>query len=315
MGAISRSDKIVITGAAGLVGQNLVVKLKQAGYTNLVGIDKHAANTPILARLHPEMRVVRADLAHDDGWQAEFKDAAVLIQMHAQIGGLDPAAFEANNIAATRRVLDAAQTAGIGYLVHASSSVVNSAAIDYYTESKKAQEKLIDACPIPHVVLRPTLMFGWFDRKHIGWLGRFMRRVPVFPIPGSGRYVRQPLFVGDFCDIVIACIEGRRTGSYNITGQEKVFYVDLIRALRHAVGSRATILPIPYPIFALLLSLYALVDRDPPFTTKQLKALATPDEFEVIDWPRIFDVRSTPLAEALQLTFNDARYGDLALEF
>jgi nucleoside-diphosphate-sugar epimerase len=139
--------------------------------------------------------------------------------------------------------------------------------------------------------------------------------VPVFPIPGSGRYIRQPLFVGDFCDIVVAGLESRRTGSYNISGQDKVFYIDLIRALRRAVGARTTILHIPYPLFALLLSLYAVVDRDPPFTTKQLKALVTPDEFEVIDWPGLFNVRSTPLDQALQVTFNDPRYGSLALEF
>ena len=36
------------------------------------------------------------------------------------------------------------------------------------------------------------------------------------------------------------------------------------------------------------LRLYALFDRDPPFTTKQLEALVTPDIFEVIDWPGIF---------------------------
>jgi len=31
-------------------------------------------------------------------------------------------------------------------------------------------------------------MFGWFDRKHLGWLSRFMKKVPVFPIPGHGHY-------------------------------------------------------------------------------------------------------------------------------
>ena len=31
-------------------------------------------------------------------------------------------------------------------------------------------------------------MFGWFDRKHLGWLARFMTRAPVFPVPGHGRY-------------------------------------------------------------------------------------------------------------------------------
>jgi hypothetical protein len=58
-----------------------------------------------------------------------------------------------------------------------------------------------------------------------------------------------------------------------------------------------------------------LIDRDPPFTTMQLRALATPDVFEVIDWPRIFDVRATPLADALQETFLDPRYSNLRLEF
>ena len=25
-------------------------------------------------------------------------------------------------------------------------------------------------------MLRPTLMFGWFDQKHLGWLSRFMAK-------------------------------------------------------------------------------------------------------------------------------------------
>ncbi|EGY01534.1 NADH-ubiquinone oxidoreductase 39-40 kDa subunit-like protein [Nitrospirillum viridazoti Y2] len=315
----SRTDKptgkIVITGAAGLVGQNLVVRLKDAGYTNIVCIDKHPANTPALARMHPDLTVIQADLARDDGWQDSLEGAAAVIQMHAQIGGLDWAEFVDNNITATERVLAAMQAADVPYLVHASSSVVNSMAVDFYTESKKAQEKLVDACPIPHVTLRPTLMFGWFDRKHLGWLARFMQRVPVFPIPGSGRYIRQPLYVGDFSAIIIACLEGRRTGTYDISGQQKITYIELIRALRKAVGAKTPLLRIPYGLFHALLSVYALVDRNPPFTTKQLKALVTPDEFIVIDWPGIFGVQSTPLDEALSVTFNDPRYAGVVLDF
>jgi nucleoside-diphosphate-sugar epimerase len=213
-------------------------------------------------------------------------------------------------------VLDVIQTASPSpYLVHASSSVVNSAAVDFYTESKKAQETLVDAIAIPHVVLRPTLMYGWFDRKHLGWLARFMRKVPVFPIPGSGRYLRQPLYVGDFCDIIVTCLRERRTGTYDISGQERVFYIDLIRALRQAVGARTAIVRIPYRLFEVLLTTYALFDHSPPFTVQQLRALATPDEFAVIDWPGLFGVRSTPLTEALHATFNDPRYASVTLDF
>ena len=55
--------------------------------------------------------------------------------------------------------------------------------------------------------------------------------------------------------------------------------------------ARAPIVRIPYGVFWALLKAYALFDRDPPFTTKQLEALVTPDVFEVIDWPAIFGVQ------------------------
>jgi len=41
----------------------------------------------------------------------------------------------------------------------------------------------------------------------------------------------------------------------------------------------------------------------------------TPDVFEVIDWPGIFQVRSTPLKEAFYSTFRDPVYSQVALDF
>ncbi len=310
-----RRGRIVVTGAAGLVGQNLIPRLKARGYADIVALDKHRANTRILAELHPEVRVVEADLSRAGGWEDTLGGAEALIQLHAQIGGLDPAVFKANNVAATERVLRAAEAAGIGYMVHISSSVVNSAARDLYTETKKAQERLVAASPVTHVVLRPTLMFGWFDRKHVGWLARFMRKVPVFPIPGDGRFRRQPLYAGDFASIIMSCIERRTTGRYNISGLETLDYIDMIRGVKAATGARARIVTIPYELFRRLLQVYALVDRDPPFTANQLAALVTPDLFEVIDWPAIFGVRPTPLDAAFHETFNDPRFSSGVLDF
>jgi uncharacterized protein YbjT (DUF2867 family) len=179
------SAKIAVTGAAGLVGQNLLPRLKARGYTNLVAIDKHRANLAILHRLHPDIMALEVDLATDNGWEGVLDDVAVVIVSHAQIGGLDASAFTANNVTATERLIDAVRQSA-PYLVHLSSSVVKSAAHDWHTESKEAGENLVLASGLPAVVLRPTLMFGWFDRKHLGWLARFMQRSPVFPIPGDG---------------------------------------------------------------------------------------------------------------------------------
>lgn len=307
--------KVVVTGAAGLVGQNLIVQLKQYGGFQIVAIDKHPSNTALLRTLHPDLTVVEADLSEPGDWESCFEGATDVVMSHAQIGGLQSSEFVANNVTATKNILARAATAGVRYIVHLSSSVVNSAAEDDYTRTKEEQERIVDACDIPHVVLRPTLMFGWFDRKHLGWLSRFMKKVPIFPIPGNGRYLRQPLYVGDFCAIIRSCLETEHEGSYNISGQERIDYIDMIRELKRATGARARILRIPYRMFWLMLKTYAVIDRDPPFTVKQLEALVTPDIFEVIDWPSIFGVDATPLRKAFDETYQHSEYSSIVLDF
>jgi len=199
--------------------------------------------------------------------------------------------------------------------VHISSSVVNSEADDFYVSSKTAQEKLVDGIAVPHVVLRPTLMFGWFDRKHLGWLRRFMDRAPVFPVPGDGKFARQPLYAGDFAAIVASALESRITGTYDISGRALIDYVDLIKAIKSITKARAAIVHIPFGLFWALLWLYARFDRNPPFTTNQLEALVIPEVFPIIDWPQIFGVEETPLLQALGETFQDTRYSHIVLDF
>jgi nucleoside-diphosphate-sugar epimerase len=310
------NQKIILLGGAGLVGQNLVARLKAKGYTHIVVLDKHAANVEVLRRMHPDVLTECVDLSQPGSWQAHFAQAGAVVMLQAQIGGVDYAEFERNNLTSTQLILDAIRAGRVDQLVHISSSVVESVADDFYTQTKKIQERMVLDSGIACPVLRPTLMFGWFDRKHLGWLSRFMQKVPVFPIPGHGRYLRQPLYAGDFCNIIISCIENRITdGVFNISGHEKVDYIDIIREIKRATRAGAAIVKIPYGLFHGLLWLWALFDRNPPFTTQQLAALIAKDEFEVIDWPGKFGVRCTPFAEAMEETFRHPVYSNVVLEF
>ena len=310
-----KNMKIVLPGGAGLVGQNLVAQLKRQGYTNLVVLDKHVTNLGILRQVHPDIVAELVDLADRGDWEAHLAGADVVVMLQAQIGGTDYSEFQRNNIDATRNVLEAMRTHKVPYLVQISSSVVESVANDWYTNTKKEQEKIALESGFPLVVLRPTLMFGWFDRKHLGWLSRFMQKVPVFPIPGHGRYLRQPLYAGDFCRVIISSIEHRTEGCYNISGLEEVDYIDIIREIKKAIAAKTWIVQIPFGLFRALLATWALFDKKPPFTTQQLEALVARDIFEVIDWPGIFQVKATPFAKAIDETYNDPVYGKVVLEF
>lgn len=314
--SMQHAKRIVLAGGAGLVGQNLVARLKDRGYKNIVVLDKHRTNLQVLQQVQPDITAEYADLAEPGDWQMHFEDADAIVMLQAQIGGIVYDDFVRNNINSTRLILDAIKANNTPHLVHISSSVVESVADDFYTRTKKLQERMVLESEIMCAVLRPTLMFGWFDRKHLGWLSRFMQRVPVFPIPGNGRYMRQPLYVGDFSNIIINCIEQKVTnGVYNISGHEKIDYIDMIREVKQATKAKAAIVKIPYVLFHTLLWGWSLFDRNPPFTTQQLEALIAKDEFEVIDWPAIFGVPYTPFKQAIHETFNDPRYSNVVLEF
>lgn len=314
MSFISRDSLVVITGAAGLVGQNLLLLLRERGFRNLLAIDAHAANLQIAVRLNPGLRTLCADLSTAGDWQQAFAGAGAVVQLHAQITGLHETDFERNNIEATRQVLAACRRHGVPYLVHVSSSVLHSVADDAYTRTKRAQEALVQAAGIPCCILRPTLMFGWFDPKHFGWLSRFMARTPVFPIPGDGKFLRQPLYNRDFCRVIIACLESNRAGqAYDIVGAEDIDYVDIIKTIREVKDLRTVIVHIPFSFFDWLLRMAARVLRKPPFTSSQLTALAAGDYFRGVDIAREFGVEPTPLAEAMRETFTHPVYSSIVV--
>jgi nucleoside-diphosphate-sugar epimerase len=301
--------RVIVTGAAGLVGQNLILMLAERGYTDIVAMDKHAHNLEILRSHVPGVKAVVADLAEPGPWEDLFDAQSLVFVLHAQITGKYPLEFKRNNIDATRRMLEAIRRRGALYLVHVSSSVVVSVVDDDYTRTKKAQEEMIQASGLPHCVLRPTLMFGWFDPKHLGWLSRFMARTPVFPIPGDGRFMRQPLYIRDFCRALVWAGENMPAGTvYDVVGATRIDYVDIIRMIKKVKGLKTTIVHIPMGLFAALLRVYAAFSRKPPFTAGQLKALSAGDDFRGVDTEAEFGFRQTPLEEAIRESYCDPRY-------
>ncbi|WP_127563933.1 NAD-dependent epimerase/dehydratase family protein [Stenotrophomonas indicatrix] len=310
-----KNDKIVLTGAAGLVGQNLIVEMKQQGYARLVAIDKHAHNLEILRGLHPDVETILADLAEPGDWAHAFEGARLVVQLHAQITGKTTDLFVRNNLTATGHVLAACKAAGVPYMVHISSSVVNSVAKDDYTNTKREQEEMVVASGQRHCVLRPTLMFGWFDPKHLGWLSRFMARTPVFPIPGDGRFMRQPLYERDFCRCIAKCIQTEPDGQvFDVVGDTRVDYVDIIRTIKRVKKLHTVIVHIPIGFFAFLLKVYSMFSSKPPFTADQLKALSAGDDFKGIDTEAVFGVKQTPFEDAIRESYTDPRYARIVLE-
>jgi uncharacterized protein YbjT (DUF2867 family) len=141
-----------------------------------------------------------------------------------------------------------------------------------------------------------------------------MEKSPVIPVPGSGKYIRQPLYVTDLCKIIIELI-GRKpeNRTHNIIGKEKIPYIEVLRIIAKVRGWKRLFLPMPLPLFSLMLRIYGLITRKVTFTPDQMKALVAGDEFPVTDWEREFNVKYTPFEQGMRETWH-SKYSGYAKE-
>ncbi|RJQ17658.1 NAD(P)-dependent oxidoreductase [Candidatus Woesearchaeota archaeon] len=300
--------KIVVTGGAGMVGQNLIPLLIKKQYL-VIALDKNKNNLYLLKELNPDVEICLCDLSKTGNWQKLFSGAYAVVDLKAQIASKQESLFYKNNIKAQKNILQACKRHNIGNLVHASSSVVISVGKDHYTKTKTSSELLVHKSSVPHSILRPTLMYGCFDVKHLGWIASLMEKTPVLPIPGSGRFIRQPLYVIDFCNIILRCLDMKpKNEVYNIVGLEKIAFRKMLDNIAKERKFTCVIVPFPVPLFRLLLKAYAWMLRRPTITADQLDALLAGDEFPVKQWNKTFKVPYTSFKKGIRYMYQSPNY-------
>ena len=293
-------NKVLLAGGAGLVGQSLL-KVLDHSELDITVVDRDAAMLNILRSHYPDVKFINTDLSDGDAVKKLALSFDCIVMMQALIKGLNYLDFHQNTVMSTQNLLSQIKNQKVNtYLIHVSSSVINSKADDFYTRSKREQEQLVMNSSLQKVILRPTLMYGEGDNKHFYALINLMRKFPFFPLPGSGKYIRQPLYAMDFANVIKNCIEDPKEGIYNISGLEFITFKDCLIKFKRHYQCFSLITPIPVFMFRLLLRLAALITKKVPFTEQQLDALIIPETFERIDWPHIFNTTYTTFDDGIK---------------
>ena len=144
----------------------------------------------------------------------------------------------------TRVLFQAARDAGVRRVVHVS---ITNPSLDSplpYFRGKALCEQALQTSGLSYGILRPTVIYGREDIliNNIAW---FLRRFPVFGIPGDGRYRVQPIYVEDMARLAVALGEQEENVVVDAVGPEVFTFDDLVRVLKEAVGSRARLLYLP----------------------------------------------------------------------
>jgi NADH dehydrogenase len=150
-------------------------------------------------------------------------------------------------------LLRAARDAGIRRVVHVSVSNPSLDSPLGYYRGKAQAEELVRALGLPYAIVRPTLIVGPRDilTNNIAW---FLRRFPLFGIPGSGRYRLQPVTLDDTGEIIAEAALSSENLTIDAAGPEVLTFEELVRAIAGAIGRKPRIVHVPPSLSLLALS-------------------------------------------------------------
>ena len=277
--------KIIIPGGAGFVGRNLlrILNSERFNMDDVVVIDSSQENLNKISRCGA--RLIQADLSTEGAWEDEFKGGQIIINIAAQISSPDAAVFEKNNVATIKNIIHAAQKHHVPKIIHFSSAAVLSVRKDPYSVTKAESEKIVISSGLGYCILRPSLMYGPTDDKNIGYLIEFSKTYPMFPIPGNGKWPRQPIYIDDVCRLLIRMVSNFPTNAVlGINGHETINFIDMIQTVQSEMGGARFCVRLPIPVFKALMMVYQTFTGNVKFTTDQVDSLTAEEIFPEYRW-------------------------------
>lgn len=287
---------VAITGANGFVGRALIALLLEdtppRSIRAIVREPRHALRELPAA----DLQVVSADVTRADSLRGIFDGCEAVVHTVA-IPTERRARFTDVNVRGTEHVVAEARRAGVGRIVHLSAIGADPASQYPFLASKGAGERAVTSSGIPHVALRPSILFGPGD-DFFPKLG-FTLLFPVVPVPGDGSARFQPLHVADLAQALRAALRGALSGVFELGGPDVVTYDDLLTETMRGYRKRRPRLHLPVPLMKPAAAAMGLVLPDPPVTVAQLDLLKVDNVPATNEIERTFGIRPRPFRGGL----------------
>lgn len=285
----------VITGATGLLGSHLAEQLRQ-DQKPVRALVRATSDTSFLRSLGVEL--IKGDLAEQASLEVAFNGADTVFHAAAKVGDWgSKAEFERETLAGTRHVVAACLAAGVGRLIHISSTSayghppqgIPPITEDYplgtkfwiwddYTRTKIEAEKAVWEAVrrdgLKATIIRPSWLYGPRDRLSIARIEQTLRLGRVIII-GDGANPMNTVYAGNVADACRLASQSEKAigQAYNVTSDGVLTQRDYFNTYADAFGySRPTKQASYQLVFAgawLIEALYRLrMSKKPPFITR-----------------------------------------------
>ncbi len=264
---LGEPDQILVTGATGFIGRDLVEHLLAAGHRVKAYVRPARLDAlPVRERL----AVAPGDLRDPEALLAALDGVRVVAHLAARKS--DERDSAEVNVAGAQRLVEACRRRGVRRVVNVSTQSVKLTRRGVYGTTKAEAERLLHASGLDVTTLRPSVVYGPDVTGVFARLRHYALRLPVVPVIGDGRWRFRPIHVRDVSEAILACI--RHDGSigqiYDLGGPDEVSLDEFIDAVAALFGLRRPKLHVPVPVGLAAARVLARLTETPAVTVSNV---------------------------------------------
>lgn len=294
---------IFVTGGTGFVGKAVVRALQAHGF--IVRCLVRPGSEPDLKGFEAIERVP-GDVLTPKGLVASMQGCAAVIHLvgiireHPGLG----VTFERLHAVATANMVEATQAARVRRYLYISALGTRPNARSRYHQTKWEAEERVRGSGLEWTIFRPSVIYGPGD-GFVTMLARMVRRLPVVPVIGNGKYQLQPVPVEQVAEAFARALtrEGTAGQTYEVGGPRPYPFLEILDLIGAALGKRKV--RKVYQPLGVMRPLVAWLERLPffPLTSDQLLMLEENNVCDPKPFFRAFDLEPIEFPDGLRQMF------------
>ena len=291
--------RILLTGGTGFVGRHVLGELLNQGYQVRALVRRGGAPEGFERK---EVELIHGDINDDLEQFMKGVDGVIHLVGIIKEVPAEKITFEVLHTKATRNVVRASESAGVGRLVFVSANGASESGETQYQNTKWAAEEAVRNSKLDHwCILQPGLIFGdpGMEREEFCMVvaNTLIKPFPVLPIFGDGLYQLQPVSVEEVAQATVQALTLPSVHGQTIpvVGRRRLSYLDLLDTITRAIGMN----PKPKVKFPLSLVRTGMrfAGRMLPITQDQFAMLVAGNVADEKQFYETFEVSEHPFNE------------------
>jgi uncharacterized protein YbjT (DUF2867 family) len=270
---------ILVTGAAGYVGNNTVKRLVEMGKPVRAMVNSVEKAQQRLASVKDKIEIVKGDVTNRDSLKPLMKDVSAVVHLVAIAIEKGGNTYENINYQGTINVVDAANDANVPRFINMSQNGADSSLPYRFLKSKGRAQDYVAKYAQNWTALRPSAIFGPQD-EFFNSLARLVQLTPiVFPLIGGGKAQFQPVSVYDVVEAIVRSLDDDTTigQELGLGGPEVLTLGEIEKRVLAAMGTSRVLFPAPVGLLRPAVFVMEKVLPGSPVTTSLLELLSVPN--------------------------------------